>query len=138
MRHCPLVTTLALANCPLITDVSLAEIATNLPRIRYDILRPRNLCYNSCFNPPLGCTTCIFELFSVLPNRSLDICGCSKVSDNGICILSKSCHRLELLDLTSTGVGHKRLVTSVLSLLDYLVDNQGKLTALTNWEKLMF
>lgn len=34
VRHCPLVTTLALANCPLITDVSLAEIATNLPRIR--------------------------------------------------------------------------------------------------------
>ena len=34
VRHCPLITTLALANCPLITDVSLAEIATNLPRIR--------------------------------------------------------------------------------------------------------
>lgn len=34
VRHCPLVTTLVLANCPLITDVSLAEIATNLPRIR--------------------------------------------------------------------------------------------------------
>lgn len=45
----------------------------------------------------------------VLPGRSLDICGCSKVSDNGICALSRNCHRLELLDLTSTGVGHKRL-----------------------------
>lgn len=41
-------------------------------------------------------------------NRSLDICGCSKVSDNGICALSRNCQRLELLDLTSTGVGHKR------------------------------
>ena len=57
-----------------------------------------------------------------MSNRSLDICGCSNVSDNGICTLSKSCHRLELLDLTSTGVGHKRLVTSVLWLLDYLLD----------------
>jgi len=34
VRHCPLVTTLVLANCPLISDVTLAEIATNLPRIR--------------------------------------------------------------------------------------------------------
>ena len=42
--------------------------------------------------------------------RSLDICGCSRISDNGICALSKSCQRLELLDLTSTGVGHKRFV----------------------------
>ena len=42
--------------------------------------------------------------------RSLDICGCSRISDNGICTLSKSCQRLELLDLTSTGVGHKRFV----------------------------
>ena len=55
----------------------------------------------------------------LLPNRCLDICGCSNVSDNGICTLSKSCHRLELLDLTSTGVGHKRLVISGLSLVDY-------------------
>ena len=49
------------------------------------------------------------KLLNFLP-RSLDICGCSRISDNGICALSKSCQRLELLDLTSTGVGHKRFV----------------------------
>lgn len=67
-------------------------------------------------NCPLITDVSLKEIATNLPRiRSLDICGCSKVSDNGICTLSRNCQRLELLDLTSTGVGHK----SVLSLANY-------------------
>ena len=59
--------------------------------------------------------SCVNQFFWF--NRSLDICGCSRVSDKGICALSKNCHKLELLDLTSTGVGHKRLVDEPLILI---------------------
>ena len=59
--------------------------------------------------------SCVNQFFWF--NRSLDICGCSRVSDKGICALSKNCHKLELLDLTSTGVGHKRLVDEPLTLI---------------------
>ena len=76
-------------------------------------------CFSCSYFPLHWAVLFLMQLFVLLSNRSLDICGCSNVSDNGICTLSKSCHRLELLDLTSTGVGHKRLVTSVLSLVDH-------------------
>ena len=42
--------------------------------------------------------------------RSLDVCGCSNVSDSSIRTLASNCYRLISIDISSTSCTHKRLV----------------------------
>ena len=40
--------------------------------------------------------------------RSLDACGCNKITDKGVCSLAKRCTKLTILDLSSTKVTSRR------------------------------
>ena len=40
--------------------------------------------------------------------RSLDACGCNKITDKGVCFLAKRCTKLTILDLSSTKVTCRR------------------------------
>ena len=41
-------------------------------------------------------------------DRSVDLCGCTKISNVGVKTLATGCTRLEHLDLSSTPVNHRR------------------------------
>ncbi|KAL9979146.1 hypothetical protein ACROYT_G016761 [Oculina patagonica] len=131
-QTCKQLQTLNIGQCYKITDTAIGCLVSNLPELENLDLRGCKQVRDSAVkkivrhcplittlalaNCPLITDVSLAEIATNLPRiRSLDICGCSKVTDNGICALSRNCHRLELLDLTSTGVGHK----SVLSLANY-------------------
>lgn len=131
-QTCKQLQTLNIGQCHKITDSAIGSLVSNLPELENLDLRGCKQVRDSAVkkivrhcplvttlvlaNCPLITDVSLTEIATNLPRiRSLDICGCSRISDNGICALSKSCQRLELLDLTSTGVGHK----SVLSLANY-------------------
>ncbi|ELT95928.1 hypothetical protein CAPTEDRAFT_92140 [Capitella teleta] len=93
LLNCPRLRTLAIANIPDLTNESLVSIATLCPSIRCG--------GNSC------CHAFLILKFHVL--RSLDLCGCSGLTNTGIKVLAQSADSLTYLDLSSSKATNQRL-----------------------------
>ncbi|KAH9519174.1 hypothetical protein Btru_074892 [Bulinus truncatus] len=119
-EHCINLRRLCLGSCNKLTDSAMITFSTHLARVEELDLRGCKNIRNDCIrkivkNCPrihtLVLANCqqisdvaLCEIATYLKDtlRVLDVCGCNRVSDQGVISLSKNCDRLTSVDISST------------------------------------